>query len=118
MFEDDESIDDFINELVELGMLIEHIDKITGEKKYEITEKSKEFAPFLWESHLDDVKKSLYRQWQYGMVDITFSEEGPSSDLITLTDLAFNAEEVAKLPEDDRNYLNYLIKVFQENYFN
>lgn len=114
---DKDEVDNFIDELVAMGLIIEHINPSTGEKSYEIPPDTKERAPFLWEIHMKDVKKAIYRMWQHGMVDITFSEEGPLSDVVVLTDLAFDKDAVDALPEVDRIYLEHLIKVFADNNF-
>lgn len=114
----EDEVDKFINELIDMGLLIEHINDVTGEKSYEIPSDVKERAPFLWEIHMKDIKKAIYRMWQHGMVDIMFSEEGPLADVVTLTDLAFNKDAVDALPEIDKVYLEHLIKIFADNNYN
>lgn len=109
-----DDVDEFIAELVERGILLEHIDEATGETMYSVSNDAAEKAPALWETHVDDLKKTLYRLFMAGMVTIMFSEEGPLADTVALTDLAFDKEAASSLDHFDQQYLQHLINVFEE----
>lgn len=110
-----DEVDDFIAELIEQGLILEHLDPDTGEKMYSISNKAQEQAPALWETHVDDMKKTLYRLFMAGVVTIMFSEDGPMMDTVALTELAFDEKVVATLDFYDQQYLAHLINVFDSN---
>lgn len=107
-----DEVDDLIAELIEQGLIIEHLHPETGEKLYSISNKAQDHAPDLWEAHIDDMKQSLYRLFMAGAVTIMFSDEGPMMDTVALTDLAFDEKTVETLDYFDQQYLKHLINVF------
>jgi hypothetical protein len=112
---EEDDIDDFINELVEIGMLIEHLDEKTGETLYQIAPEAKDRMPGLWDVHVEDMKQSMYRLFMAGVVTMMFSEEGDMYDTVALTEQAFDPAVVATLDYFDQKYLEHLINVFEEN---
>lgn len=110
-----DEVDEFIEELIEQGLIIEHIDELTGEKGYSISNEAQHRAPALWETHIDDMKKTLYRLFMAGVVTIMFSEEGPMMDTVALTELAFDEKVVSTLDFYDQQYLQHLINVFDQS---
>lgn len=119
MMEDDnyeeDDIDDFIQELVETGMLIEHLDEVTGETLYQVASEAKDRMPGLWDVHVEDMKHSMYRLFMAGVVTMMFSEEGDMYDTVALTEQAFDPAVVSTLDHFDQKYLEHLINVFEEN---
>lgn len=112
---EEDDIDDFINELVEAGMLIEHLDEKTGETLYQIAPEAKDKMPGLWDVHVEDMCQSMYRLFMAGAVTMMFSEEGPMQDTVALTEQAFDPAVVSTLDYFDQKYLEHLINVFEEN---
>lgn len=110
----EDELDEFIQYLVDMGIIIEHVTS-TGEKKYSVSKEAETFAPDLWEAHLLDIRKHIYKMWEYGIVNITFSENGPLEDRVSLTDLAFDEETVSKLSIPEKDYLDTLIKAFHNS---
>lgn len=109
-----DEVDEFIAELIEQGLIIEHVDDETGEKTYSVSNEAQTRAPTLWETHVDDLKKTLYRLFMAGVVTIMFSEEGPLMDTVALSELAFDEGTVSSLDFYDQQYLKHLINLFDE----
>lgn len=106
--------DGYIDSLVELGVIEEIVDPVTGQISYRVTPSAEHLAPGLWDANLSELKKTLYRLWNHGVVTIMFSDKGPLMDSIALTDEAFDKSVTDSLEPADRAYLDALIKVFQE----
>ncbi len=111
---EDDDLDDLIDALVEDGILIEYVAE-DGEKFYQVSPKAEKYVPDLWEEHVKDMKKTLYRLFMEDMVTIEFSEEGPLHDRVSLTDSAYDPIKVANLNVFDQMYLKALIKTFDEH---
>ncbi len=110
-----DDVDEIIEELIEEGILIEHIDPETGEKLYEVSREAESRAPDLWEVHTEDMRKAIYSLFMAGFVTMMFSEEGPMNDTVSLTDLAYDEVAIAQLDYFDQQYLKHLIKAFDNS---
>lgn len=110
-----DDVDEVIAELIDEGLLIEHVDEVTGEKTYSISNDAETRAPALWNANIEDLKKTLYRLFMADMVTIMFSEEGPMMDTVALTPLAFDAKARETLDFYDQQYLKHLINVFEQS---
>ncbi len=113
--EDEQGIDEVIEQLVEDGVLTEHLNE-NGEIMYGVSATAKDKAPAFWDAHIDDLTKTLYRLFMLGIVTIMFSDDGPMLDSVALTEAAFDPNEVSKLDAFDQIYLNTLIQVFEKNF--
>ena len=88
-----------IDQLILTGALqVAGVDSETGEFLYQFTPKLKEVSPQLYEEHINHVNGELMRLWEKGFLNINFIEENPK---VTLTDKAFDKEELAKLSKED-----------------
>lgn len=112
--QDYEDIDEVIGELVDSGLVIEHVDEKTGDVRYEVSERAKKEAPEFWAAHVMDLRKTLYELFAKDMITINFSMDGPMMDTVALTDLAFDKQAVDALDHYLRDYLNVLINVLAE----
>ena len=112
MNEDD--LDELIDQLVEEGVLIRTVDE-SGEEFYKVDPSAEDKFAQLWEQHVFEVRRVVSRLFMAGMVDVTFSEDGPLYDKVSLTEDAFDLEKVSQLSEENRNYLTYLINTFDED---
>lgn len=112
MNEDD--LDRLIEDLVEQGVLIRSVDD-SGEEFYKVDPSAEDKFAQLWEEHVFEVRKAVSRLFMAGMVDVTFSEEGPLYDKVSLTEDAFDLDKVSQLSQENRDYLNALIKTFDED---
>ena len=107
---EDEDMEEYIDKLVKRGLLIEHEEE--GETIYELHPDIRHVEPAIWEQHIKDLRRGIERMWHLGLVDITFSDEGPGKDIIVLTDLAYDEEFLETISQEDRLYIKNIQKVF------
>jgi hypothetical protein len=81
------------------GLEVSGIDSATGEFLYSFTPKIKDLMPELYKAHLDHVNSQIMFLWENGFVNVDFLSDNPR---VTLTEKAFNTEEISKLSEEDR----------------
>jgi hypothetical protein len=71
MDEDDEKLQHYL----EIGAIeLEGVDE-NGEVIYSISEKAKEIAPELWESHKEWVDKALLDLYKSGLISVDYNED-------------------------------------------
>lgn len=75
------------------------IDSKTGEILYQFTPKLKEVMPELYNEHLNFVNAELMRLWEKGFVNMDLMSDSP---IVTLSEKAFNEEEISSLSDQDR----------------
>jgi len=107
---EDEELEEYIDGLVEKGLLIEHEEE--GEVIYELHPDIRHEEPEIWEQHMKDLRRGIERMWSLGLVDITFSDEGPGKDIIVLTDLAYDDDFLETISKEDRLYIKNIQRVF------
>ena len=107
---EDEELEEYIDHLVERGLLIEHEDE--GQVIYELHPDIRHEEPAIWDQHIKDLRRGIERMWTLGLVNITFSDEGPGKDIITLTDLAYDEEFLKTISREDRLYIKNIQTVF------
>jgi hypothetical protein len=93
--EEDNLIDDLI---LAGGLEISGIDEKSGEFLYTITKKMKDLMPELYEDHLAQVNEEIMNLWEKGFVNVDMMSEDP---LVTLTEKAYNVNEVSKLTKEE-----------------
>lgn len=112
---DDEAISQIIDDLIlEGGLEVVGVDDETGEILYVFTPKVKELMPDLYEQHLNFVNDELMVLWEKGYVNIDFFKEDPP---ISLTEKAFNDDEIKTLSLEERWSLNELKRAINPEEF-
>ena len=109
----EEELELIIANFVERGLLTPHWDEKLQETLYQVNEIAKVEEPALWEMHIKDLQRGIYRMWQEDFVSLTFSEDGFEHDSVKLTDKVLDDEAVSKLSEDDQRYIDQLKKAFE-----
>jgi hypothetical protein len=72
---EEEANDARIAYYLEIGAIsFEGVDE-SGEIIYSISDRAKELAPDLWQSHIDYVDKSLIELYEQGLVEIEYNEK-------------------------------------------
>jgi DNA-binding PadR family transcriptional regulator len=72
---EEEANDARIAYYLEIGAIsFEGVDE-SGEIIYSISDKAKELAPELWQSHIEYVDKSLIELYEQGLVEIEYNEK-------------------------------------------
>jgi hypothetical protein len=67
-------MDDIIGHYIEIGAIeIAGVDK-DGEILFSITEKAKEIAPELWESHQEHIDNTLIDLYEKGLIEVEYDE--------------------------------------------
>jgi hypothetical protein len=69
--DDDEKLEYYI----EIGAVEVAGIQEDGQFLYEITEKAKDIAPELWESHLDYIDNTILDLYEKGLVEIEYNED-------------------------------------------
>lgn len=106
---DDDAISKIIDNLIlEGGIEVAGIDPETNEMLYSFTPKVKEIMPELYEDHLNFVNAELMLLWEKGYVNIDFLKDDP---LISLSDKAYDQDEVKKLSKQEKWSLEELKRV-------
>ncbi len=108
----EESINKKIEELILDGVLeVSGIDMETGEPLYNFTEKLKNYDKDLYDIHNNYFFQDIDALWEKGFVDINFLEDNPS---VTITEKAFDIEEVGKLEKNEKHSLNEVKRLLGE----
>lgn len=87
------------------------LDPNTGEFLYQFTPKLKEVLPQLWVAHLNHVHTEVMYFWEKGFVYI--EEMTSENPVVRLTDLAFDPEAVAGLPEPAQESLKEIKRILK-----
>jgi hypothetical protein len=67
-------MDEIMQHYLEIGAIeISGVDS-NGEMLFSITEKAKEVAPELWESHQEHVDKTLIDLYEKGLIEVEYNE--------------------------------------------
>ena len=112
---DDEAISKIIDTLIlEGGIEVAGVDPDTGEILYAFTPKVKEIMPELYHDHLNFVNDELMILWEKGYVDIDFLQDDP---LISLSDKAYDTNELDKLSKQQKWSLQELKRVVESEEF-
>lgn len=93
-----EPVDEMIEALILSGAIeIAALDQKTGQPLYSFGPKIKEIMPELYQEHLNEVNRDVMMLWENGFLNIDLMAEDP---LVTLTDKAFNDEEIEKISRE------------------
>jgi hypothetical protein len=102
---------DIIDELILSGALEASAVDENGEMLYSFTQKLKDVNPTLYKEHLNFVNSEIMFLWQQGFLFISdLSEENP---IISVTQKAFDQEEIDQLDEDKRRSLLEIKRVLK-----
>lgn len=95
--------DSYMDKLILSGALEPSaIDSNTGEMLYQFTEKLEEVDPELHAKLTNAIMKMTMKLWELGFVQINLTDDDP---VISLTKKAFDKNEINKLDEDLRRFL-------------
>ncbi len=109
--EDQDAIDYLIlNKALEVA----GVDSKTGELLYAFTPKIKEIMPALYHEHMNHVNSEIMTMWEKGFVDVDFFAKEP---IVTLTEKAFNQEEISKLSSEHRWALEEMKRLMKKRNF-
>jgi hypothetical protein len=101
--------DEVISKLILDGALeISSVDKNSGEFLYSFTPKLKTVMPELYEEHLNKVNSEVMKLWEKGFLDMDFFAKDP---VITLTDKAFNEDDIRFLDQESKISLREIKRV-------
>ena len=93
------STDQVMDFLILNGALeVAGIDQSTGEFLYTFTPKIKDIMPEVYNKHLNSVNSEIMKLWEKGFLNVDFLAEEP---LVTLTQKAFDKEEISRLSHED-----------------
>ena len=91
-------IDETIEALILSGAIeVVGIDSNTQQPLYSFHSSIKEIMPELYQEHLNEVNRDIMRLWESGFVDIDLLSSDP---IVTLTDKAFNDDEIESLSRE------------------
>lgn len=91
-------IDETIEALILSGAIeVVGIDNNTHQPLYAFNSSIKEIMPELYQEHLNEVNRDIMALWESGFVDIDLLNPDP---LVTLTDKAFNDDEIEDLSRE------------------
>jgi hypothetical protein len=100
---------DKIEDLILSGALeVSGIDIDTGEMLYNFTDKLKDINPDLFKDMSDYISTETMALWAEGFLDIDVTEKNP---IVTLTDKAFQEEEIKKLSKEKQYTLREIIRI-------
>lgn len=106
-------MDPTIEELILSGIVeVSGMDAETGNFLYSFTPKLQELMPEMWHEKMKGIYKELIFFWEEGFVELDEVEGG--NPIVSLTELAFDRDLVAALPEDKRQMLQEIIKMFED----
>jgi hypothetical protein len=71
------------------------VDPKTNEPLYKFNSSIEKIMPELYQEHLNEVNHDIMALWEEGFLDIDLLSDDP---LVTLTDKAFNDDEIEKIP--------------------
>lgn len=111
----DES-EEFMNYLIELGVITPINDEITGgETMYRLSEDAEFFLPGIMEEHRKMVNSSIFDLWTLDMISIEFDENG--DPMVALNDNSLDIEKVEGIEDIELRQAMYTILVaFAEKY--
>ena len=109
-----EELDRVIDNFIERGLLTAHWDEKLKETVYQVQELAKVEEPDLWELHVKDLQRGIYRMWQDDFVSVSFSDEGFEYDSVRLLPKIYDEKEISKLSGDDQRYVSQLKKAFEK----
>lgn len=87
------------------------IDPINNEFLYSITEKMIDIMPEVYQEHMHQVNNQIMNLWQDGFLNVDLMDSNP---LVTLTDKAFNIEELSKMDTESLECLNEIKRVLEK----
>lgn len=103
-----ENEDDAINQLILSGALeVAGIDIETGEPMYNFTEKLLEVSPELHKEISLYFSRETMSLWSNGFLNMDVTEKNP---IVTITEKAFNQDEVSKLSKDSQHTLTEIMR--------
>jgi hypothetical protein len=109
--EDQDAIDYLI---LNKGLEVVGVDSKTGELLYSFTPKIKELMPDLYDAHINHVNKEIMALWEKGFVIVDFLSDNP---IVTLSDKAFIASDVATLSKDHQWALEEMKRLMKKRNF-
>ncbi len=109
--EDQDAVDYLI---LNKGLEVVGVDSKTGELLYSFTPKIKELMPELYDAHINHVNKEIMALWEKGFVNVDFLSDNP---IVTLSDKAFIAHEVATLSQDHQWALEEMKRLMKKRNF-
>ena len=109
---DDQTAIDYL--LLQGGLQVAGIDSKTGEFLYVFTPKIKEIMPDLYHEHMNHVNKEIMALWEKGFVNVDFLSDNP---IVTLSDKAFIASDVATLSKDHQWALEEMKRLMKKRNF-
>lgn len=106
---------DAVNYLIlNKGLEVAGVDSATGELLYSFTPKIKDLMPELYRAHMNHVNTEIMAMWEKGFVDIDFLSDDPK---VTLTQKAFDQQEMSKLSQDNRWALEEIKRLLKRRNF-
>ena len=104
--------DKFIEELILNGSLeFSGIDQDSGEIMYTFTNKLKDFSKDLQNEVNLYFSQEMMALWEYGFIDMDITDDNP---MVSLTEKAFDNEEVQKLKVNNKMTLKEVLRVLKE----
>jgi hypothetical protein len=85
------------------------IDEETGDFLYSFTEDAKDILPELHDDYIDYLHGEILYFWEYGFLNV--DDFGKANPVISVTQLVFNEEAVAKLPERRKKSLKEILRI-------
>jgi hypothetical protein len=84
------------------------VDPISNEFLYSMTEKMVDIMPEVYQEHVNQVNNQIMNLWQDGFLNVDLLDPNP---LVTLTDKAFNIEELNNMDTELFECLNEIKRV-------
>jgi hypothetical protein len=84
------------------------VDPISNEFLYSMTEKMVDIMPEVYQEHMNEVNNQIMNLWQDGFLNVNLMDSNP---LVTLTDKAFDANELSKMDTESFECLNEIKRV-------
>jgi len=104
--------DKFIEELILNGSLeFSGIDQDSGEIMYTFTNKLKDFSRDLQNEANLYFSQEMMQLWEYGFIDMDVTDNNP---IVSLTEKAFDNEEVQKLKTNNKMTLKEVLRVLKK----
>jgi len=112
MIPEDQNAIDYL--ILNKALEVVGVDSTTGELLYGFTPKIKDIMPELYREHLNHVNSEIMTMWEKGFVNVDLLSDEP---IVTLTDKAFDKDEVAKLSQDHRWALDEMKRLMKRRNF-
>ena len=112
MIPEDQNAIDYL--ILNKALEVAGVDSKTGELLYAFTPKIKEIMPELYHEHMNHVNSEIMTMWEKGFVDVDFFAKEP---IVTLTEKAFNQEEISKLSQEHRWALEEMKRLMKKRNF-